>query len=1069
MDLRDINELIGIIKGINFDGIINRKEAVRLQSWIDKNRNLTYEAQQVELIKLVDEMLVDSIITDDERNLLLRYSERFLKNTMDDSARIYELNGIIEGIVCDGEVNEQEVYRLKVWMDAYGDCIRGHKASESLCNIVDDILNDGIVTEAEQEQLLQMLSARISDSKFETKLEYLRNLVRARKNIGIDLIGILDNEDSMDETHRLAELQLKRTLSTYTGSVVSDCEVVFISLVLIAMLKYDGNFYVNVQETYKELYRCYPEQKIEGLIRTILNRYRADEEIRTSRSRIINVVLANAIVPSYFLSPFFEFIYDIYKLNFEYTLVEDLYGEFKFIYEGLQSNMVSDGDDVQLNVTKKTYKLIKSTKRLIANDKHMESVIKLSILIVKLIDKKIWNKEMKIYNPYLKAGYEGWLATLKEDTTERKYGRSISEIRSRWEPKLILKDNEIYILPPIHKVKTEFNYRDIKVVVLNGEKEVYVNDEPDIREIIGGYQISIDRIKMAEPLGMITYKLMAGEMVIYDSREKLYRNVIVFDTYGNEIKNNSDYSGTAVFCYKNEHEKLKAFYNSSYYKLGSQNVRLGATYMIEDVIFNFSSLIKPGIFGEEYANHYLLDAASKEKLLVYKYVKFLVYEYENTSESFEIVIDGRAFSLNKFKYTITEREGVNKYVVELEIDEPGIHSVLVYQSVIGKRNKLCSFDFALDKELEVDELKLDNDRYMITVKTALCDSIINLEIIVDQFSEDFIKIECNRREYIYCIPFQFEIYRIEGSNWRPMKQSLWIGDITQDSVLNIYGAEVNELQVYASMGQTLDEVIDLKNKGIYQQVPIGFLMSYKVSYDYVMLLFMQKGMRKQAVFCYNRCILDESETELIFDPVTKMLNVTSIYFGKGKVYFAILDSEENQIYKSEYLGNRSTVSVGNLKSFEKYHICFYEKEKGLSLKKERLIKQYEKVLYAWDDFIGHTFKIGKVYYDQFVRGKFLRKNHYFNKNYVTFIDKDDDDTYVGEIFTSTYKGDYMLTEINPVSIEICSEVMSGTMELSITKDGDGLLLDFEHHNIKNTLDDDTATDIFSYTIEINEV
>ncbi len=49
-----LNELIGIIKGINFDGVINDKEVLRLQSWVEKNRNLAYDKQQMELIKMVD-------------------------------------------------------------------------------------------------------------------------------------------------------------------------------------------------------------------------------------------------------------------------------------------------------------------------------------------------------------------------------------------------------------------------------------------------------------------------------------------------------------------------------------------------------------------------------------------------------------------------------------------------------------------------------------------------------------------------------------------------------------------------------------------------------------------------------------------------------------------------------------------------------------------------------------------------------------------------------------------------------------------------------------------------------
>ena len=84
-----------------------------------------------------------------------------------------------------------------------------------------------------------------------------------------------------------------------------------------------------------------------------------------TRTRIINVALENAIVPQVFLPAFFEFIYDIYKLNFDYDLPEDPYEDFEFVFEGLRTNMLSDGDDISLNVTQKTYKLTAATKQLI--------------------------------------------------------------------------------------------------------------------------------------------------------------------------------------------------------------------------------------------------------------------------------------------------------------------------------------------------------------------------------------------------------------------------------------------------------------------------------------------------------------------------------------------------------------------------------------------------------------------------------------------------------------------------------------------------------------------------------
>ena len=191
--MQNINELIGIIKGINFDGVINNKEVVRLQSWVDKNRNLAYDKCQMELIKMVDAVLENNVIDDEEKKLMLSTCEEFLQETGDNTSRIYELNGIIEGVVCDGEVNEAEILRLEEWMYNYGDSIREHKTSAELCKVIADILEDGIVTEEEQAELLDLLSSRIQNAQFENKLLYLCKLVKEKKNIGTDLIDILNN------------------------------------------------------------------------------------------------------------------------------------------------------------------------------------------------------------------------------------------------------------------------------------------------------------------------------------------------------------------------------------------------------------------------------------------------------------------------------------------------------------------------------------------------------------------------------------------------------------------------------------------------------------------------------------------------------------------------------------------------------------------------------------------------------------------------------------------------------------------------------------------------------------
>lgn len=90
--MQNINELIGIIKGIDFDGVINNKEVLRLQSWVDKNRNLAYDKKQIELIKMVDAVLEDHVIDDSEKEMMITACEEYLKASEDNTSRIYELH-----------------------------------------------------------------------------------------------------------------------------------------------------------------------------------------------------------------------------------------------------------------------------------------------------------------------------------------------------------------------------------------------------------------------------------------------------------------------------------------------------------------------------------------------------------------------------------------------------------------------------------------------------------------------------------------------------------------------------------------------------------------------------------------------------------------------------------------------------------------------------------------------------------------------------------------------------------------------------------------------------------------
>lgn len=74
--------------------------------------------------------------------------------------------------------------------------------------------------------------------------------------------------------------------------------------------------------------------------------------------------------------------------------------------------------------------------------------------------------------------------------------------------------------------------------------------------------------------------------------------------------------------------------------------------MIEDSVFNFLSLVKPGIFDEEYENHFLRKRDEAELIHVFKEIKFLVFESDTLCAKQEIVINNRAYEISDFQRKI---------------------------------------------------------------------------------------------------------------------------------------------------------------------------------------------------------------------------------------------------------------------------------------------------------------------------------------------------------------------------------------------------------------------------------
>lgn len=110
-------EVIGIIEGVNYDGIINELEINKLQSWLNHNRQFRNDKTFNKVVDLLERILEDNIITNEKKKELLYFANNYYKNVNNEHDSIVILHGLIEGIICDNEINQDEIEELKIWLE----------------------------------------------------------------------------------------------------------------------------------------------------------------------------------------------------------------------------------------------------------------------------------------------------------------------------------------------------------------------------------------------------------------------------------------------------------------------------------------------------------------------------------------------------------------------------------------------------------------------------------------------------------------------------------------------------------------------------------------------------------------------------------------------------------------------------------------------------------------------------------------------------------------------------------------------------------------------------------------
>lgn len=175
-----IHTLEGIFKGVAIDQKINPAEAIELVSWVDDNRDLLGKHPFTEIMPRVEVLIRGELLEPEEHKDVLwlcsnvsSSSEFFDEVTTD----IQVLQGMLHGILADGEITAEEALKLSEWLEV-NHHLQGCYPYDELNSLLMSVLKDGKVEAAESKALKDFfedfigysLAKRVSKAREEAKI-----------------------------------------------------------------------------------------------------------------------------------------------------------------------------------------------------------------------------------------------------------------------------------------------------------------------------------------------------------------------------------------------------------------------------------------------------------------------------------------------------------------------------------------------------------------------------------------------------------------------------------------------------------------------------------------------------------------------------------------------------------------------------------------------------------------------------------------------------------------------------------------------------------------------------------
>lgn len=779
--------------------------------------------------------------------------------------------------------------------------------------------------------------------------DFLNELIN-KNNISYSMLNYINDTNFEKE---LVEFTLPSIEYILHNQYIDEVHLkkIIILLTYIALVYYDGAFWPHVRKILQDKVDDFVllESRIRDLV---LGRL---VDLFGCERRHSQIPVMYSILPFKYASNYFEFVHDIYTKNLDCHLTNfDLYEEIENVFGSIK-NKLSESDD-SFNYTYdgegnvKTYKLLKSTKNIIRTGNKKSELVFFTVDILKKID-SYYNGKTINDNYYFDEAFNQWLESHPLiDVQKRKRGNQ--NLKSKFPYYSLTKNNySIFLHTPVRRLFGDYDIDKFTVKIFECDQVIFESKSLVINSLLGGYEIEGLTFQIKKPLNKIRCAIFYDEKEVYNSKEYLYRDYMVFNENVEITDTNRDYNGKAFFIYKEKcDDNISQLIELSNYKVGYTYVNPSETYHIDEKYVNFSSNPKNEIIGTYNKDFEIIDdnnimkiysdidsisfVVNDNDLSAYKirinnviindeskylgivkkdYLSF-VYYWDNSNKSgmynIELINMKKNRIVNRYKFLfdpliITKEELVSEYY--LNFNYQGIYNL------IDKKNKIHN-------NIELNLNYLNGDKFYLMVNN-------------EKYRINFI---CN-------VPYYF----IDDENYSSIYYPLQIERLNTDSYLFFVVPNCDNI-VY-QIGNCI-KPLRIRVKNEKQCIDAGQLKSI-MSVKEIDIIFRNGEIELQRLKVYYDAVYDKNKSYYVIDPkngkiefktfVNGVKKGNDVYLKITKGYEVLYDEKVNLVENTNIVDIR--YSVCNLK-YQIYHyktiISSFKRKKTYEILYEDTIDYY---------------------------------------------------------------------------------------------------------------------------------